>query len=200
VRKTFGALCVLAAIALASSGVACGGRDAAESDSSFATAVRSDAVLGSLSAGDRSRLCEDVEAHLSALRSSLRETACKASGLLEAEVAAGENGAASDAELQAACSAAYEACVTGDGGRSPLACDFSGVTASDCTATVTDFAACVDGFDVQLRALYAGLTSCGAVTRRTLSSALSFDCGIIPPSCAALASGCPSLWNLATAH
>jgi hypothetical protein len=194
-QKTLGAL---RSVALACGAFACGEGQRAEVPS-FSTTVRSDAVLGALTIGDQAQLCEQLDAFGSRLRSSTHGRACKLAGVLQADVEAGEDGEAADAVLQGACASAYDACVSAsdDAAGARSSCDFSQVNATNCTATVADFAACVEDAEVQLNGLYSALPDCHTVTRASLASALTFDCGQIPAGCATLVAKCPGLWGLA---
>jgi hypothetical protein len=191
----------IAAGSVAAGALGCGGSEAGQ-DATFKTVIASERILGSLSSSEQALLCEELDGYASSLRASLGGDACKVSGLLEADVVAGGESAASDADLRAACTTAYDACTaalgTGDGGVAPPACDLSRLDATNCGATVSDLIACIDDAEARFRALYGGLPGCGEVTRADVDAALTLDCRTLPPSCAALQAKCPSLVTTAT--
>ncbi len=140
----------------------------------FTTTVGSDTKLDTLSSSQAMQLCSDFNTY--ALK--LAVDSCKLFGL----VGASFSGATSDADLQAACTASYDSCLTSDGGTSN--CDPTTVMSSPttCTATVGDLSSCLDA----TAALYAQIPSCGDLTAASLGAQSGGDAGIAssPPSCA----------------
>jgi len=149
----------------------------------FSTSVPSTTKLNNLSSGQATQLCSDFTSYAT---STLTPDFCRESGLLGALL----GGGTTDAQLQAACTAAYNNCLASDGGATTTMCDptmlASNSGSSTCTATVGDLTSCLNDSTAPLRAL----PTCSTLTAASLA-ALSMDGGssTTPASCAPV-NGC----------
>ncbi|HEX3901548.1 MAG TPA: hypothetical protein VH853_01790 [Polyangia bacterium] len=148
----------------------------------FSTSVPSGSKLSSLSSAQATQLCNDIN---SFGQKTLAPDDCKLTAVLAAAFTAG----GTDAQLQAACTSAYNACLAGgDGGVTTTgSCDPTMLTSgsASCTATVGDVTTCANA-EV---AVFNTIPSCSTLTAASLN-ALSADGGLSstaePTSCMAL--------------
>jgi hypothetical protein len=170
-------------IALASCGgdiAGQGGRGA----STFTTSVDGGQPFASLSPGDQVTFCNDT---IWFLEHAVIPPDCKLMGV---EAALGVSATASDGDRQIACTKAQKSCETADAG---LTCDFSAFTPENCTATVSDFASCLDGIGSSASRAAAALPDCNVLTRQSLAWAIEEDDAGSPVvlSCILLDQNCP---------
>ncbi len=146
------------------------------SGGAFTTSVPSGTKVTSLTSAQGMQLCKDYDtfaaAHLS--------TICKQQAIFDALDALG----GSDAQIQAACTASYNDCLSPDGGENQ--CDPTDISSNSvaCTATVGDITTC---FNSEYT-LDSELPSCSTLTAATLL-ATEADGGVLnmePAGCAAL--------------
>jgi hypothetical protein len=161
-----------------SGGTGSGGTNGA---GAFTTSVPSGTKLTGLTTGQATQLCADFNTYA---QKTLAPALCTTLGILSAEF----SGATSDADLQAACTAGYNSCLTSDGGTT------SGCTASTvmtepaaCTATVGDLTTCANAMgDANNQ-----IPSCSTLTAASLAALNAADAGSTssPPSCAMFVTG-----------
>jgi hypothetical protein len=160
----------------------------------FTSSVNGSQSIGSLTPSQQTQLCNDITTF--AVR-ALEPSVCKLSGLAAAEFAVAVNTAATNADLQTACTSAQNTCEAEAGAPSQntgtTTCDFSGVNATNCTATVADFSACLTDVTSAVNQEFASLPSCSTVTTQNVASLSSFDAGTPanPTSCNTLDAKCP---------
>jgi hypothetical protein len=163
----------------------------------FTTSVPAGTKLTSLTSAQATQLCTDLGSYE---QKGLSTDLCKFIGIEAAlAVEALSSQQPTNADLQTACTQAYDGCLSPDGGTSSSSCGPSTFTAepSTCTATVGDLQACASDETTQYNQVFGALPSCSALTTANLTSALasvSGDGGSGPPppaSCAKLtAQGC----------
>jgi len=188
---------VCGSLTLAGCGGSGGGGGAASGG--FSTSVSGSAILGALSPTQQMQLCSDSVSYLS---DTIEAPECKEVGFEVTEELASIDTTDTDSELQSACTSAYSSClgsIGADGGAG--SCDFSELTASNCTATVATLSACLTDIANAVAQEANTVPSCSAITRAGLSSAASIDGGEVTASslnCAALEQMCPNAVNTST--
>ncbi|HVV52643.1 MAG TPA: hypothetical protein VHO06_23480 [Polyangia bacterium] len=161
----------------------------------FSTSVPGSTPLGGLSSGQATTLCNDIDAYF---KTRIAPDFCKEQALIGALTVQLTNSSASDADLQAACTSAYTACLTGDGGiTGGAACNPAQVMGepATCKATVGDLSTCLNDDGTASDQAVSALPSCATLTAAQLTAALGGDAGAPnatdPASCASLdAMGC----------
>jgi hypothetical protein len=136
--------------------------------------VSPDKQLGALTPGEAAHVCEEASP-------SLRAVSCNLAGFISASYSAAYDTSLTDAQLQAACSAAASAC------QSQLAQpDCSGISRppGSCMATVGEYFACLDD-------TVALVPDCSATTRAMLTG--TGPNLTKPATCQTLALKCPGL-------
>jgi len=141
---------------------ACGGG----SGELFQTSIPGNTPLGTLSGSQATELCNDETRF--AQQSSLEMDACHEAAFLTVALTASFSPDMTDAELQAACTSAYTSCLHPDGGAG--ATQTCMAPPANCTATVSQLAACLDDDAAATRALAAQLPDCGSITRASLTA------------------------------
>ena len=148
---------------------------------SFTTSVPSGTKLTGLTSGQATQLCTDFNNYS---QNILAPALCTTLGILAAEF----SGATSDADLQAACTAGYNSCLTSDGGTTS-SCTASAVMTEPaaCTATVGDLTTC-------LNSMGSGnnqVPTCSTLTAASLAALNAADAGSAssPPICAMFVTG-----------
>lgn len=148
----------------------------------FTTGLGSGTKLSGLSGGQATQLCSDFNAYLQ--KTLVPTYSCKLAGVFGAISATG----GSDADLQAACAVAYNACMALDGGVPTSGCTTSNLLSNSatCVATVGDLTTCLDDQGNE----YAQLPRCSVLTAASLAG-LTVDGGALsgPASCAIFESG-----------
>jgi hypothetical protein len=144
----------------------------------FTTSVSSSTKLTGLSSAQATQLCNDVN-HYS--QTTLAPSTCKLSGILGAFTLLIGNSSATNAQLQAACTSAYNACLSGDGGTVTGTCDPTAIMSSPstCTATVGDVSTCLNAEGSEVVQIYATIPSCSEVTAANITSTFA-DAGTGP--------------------
>jgi hypothetical protein len=194
--ETLGLGCLLVVAGLAG----CGGGG---SSGTFTTSVPSSTKLTDLTPSQSTQLCNDL---ITFDEKSVDTEICKIAGLLAAE-AVGATGttAPTNAQLQTACTQAYNECLSTDGGvATPGSCDSSTLNVSStCTATVGDLQTCAGDEQAVVKQFYGALPSCSSLTTANLSTALASinsDAGLMDPvSCSKFDSTCDTS-STSTAH
>ena len=161
VKTGFG--CVLAIAA----SIGCGGG----SGGTFMTSVPPSTPLNSLTPAQSTQICNDFAAYAT---NTLQPDVCRADAVETAAGLLSSQPAPTDAQLQAACTEEYNACVGGgDGGLgfSGLMCDASSGIPATCTATVGDLESCFNGLQAQSNAILATLPTCSTITMANLVAA-----------------------------
>jgi hypothetical protein len=183
---------IIGAIVLGSL-VACGGRSSSGGTTTFTTSVPGSTPLNQVSGVLLTTLCNDVYQYVTAVdvdvfaSQTLKQGKCTTLGYLAAETASANAGAgATDADLQSACSMEYNQCLQLTLSPSPRMCVMA--PSASCTATVSQYAACVNDVFVAAEAILPTLPSCSALTVSTLSADAS-QAGI-----GAAASSGPASW------
>ncbi len=166
----------------------------------FSTSVPAGTKLTALTPAQAQQLCHDVDAYDQQV---LGTALCKQTGLEAAVLlAAFSSSPPADADLQAACAQAYEACLHPDGGATTASstCDPTAVMSqpSTCQANVGDFTACVNDLDTAFQQSSASIPDCSSVTAATVASyTSSADAGTTsttePVSCSKFSSTCNSM-------
>jgi hypothetical protein len=179
----------------------CGG-----GSSGFNPGVPGNKPVSTLSGAEAKTLCMNTVAHLQSQLSSSsgREGACRAVGAAFASTSVGAS--ANDVQIQLACSAGYALCQQtladggaailtggGDGGVDP--CANASTAPATCTATVDQYAACINENDSVLVNTYP---PCAQLTKAKLSQLTGMDGGIgatgaSGPACQAFAAACPGV-------
>jgi hypothetical protein len=193
-----------------------GGRSGSGSGGSsggFTTSVPAGTKLTSLTSQQATQLCTDINNYGT---NALAPDLCKLIAIESTALTLLSSSTAqpSNAMLQAACTQAYDACLSGDGGLTTTSnCDPSTFTSepSTCTATVGDLTMCANADLTTTNQELAQLPSCSSVTATNLVSALATleaeaDAGTsTSATCTALESNCntgsspPSTVGLVTA-
>jgi hypothetical protein len=120
---------------------------------------------------------------------------CKAEAFLAAALVEVSNSAATTADLQSACNAAYSDCVNAAADAGTGTCDLSTLNPATCTATVAQVSACLNDLGGQDDRAVAPFPSCSGVTAQSITNAASTapsDAGATTPaSCVTLDNVCP---------
>jgi hypothetical protein len=168
---------------------ACGGTT--KDSSTFESGVPPDEALSGLNQGDQARLCSSL---LGYLRDN-KDTICKYAGYLAAALAAGFDGARTDADVQSKCADTVARCEVDpveDAG--PSACQPLDVP-SDCPATVRQYEGCVTEELTQLHDAASRLPACSELTLAHFQMQASTGGDNIEqgssPTCQALQNRCP---------
>ena len=112
-------------------------------------------------------------------------------GFVAAAALSLSNGAATNADLQALCTASSSDCAAADAGTGQ--CDFSAFDAGACTATVSQLSACLNDVGAMEDQAAARFPSCSSLTAQNVTAALAQDAGTSsqPASCVAFDNACP---------
>jgi hypothetical protein len=173
-----------------------GGGNGGSSGGSFHTSIPSGTSVGSLTPAQQTQLCNDLGNYAQSLASA----ECQILAVFEAGLQASIDTTATDATLQAACSAAQSQCVASgtsspDGGT----CDFSNVNSTNCTATIGELTACANDQGTVLQQGLGSFPTCSNLTRATAVAALASDGGTSsappPASCNTFDTKCPGAAN-----
>jgi hypothetical protein len=150
----------------------------------FTTSVGSGTKLSGLSSSQATQLCNDFNSYLHKTLAS--DYGCKLAGLFGAAFA--KDSANSDADLQGACTTAYNSCLTTDGGVPTSDCTTANLMSNSaaCAATVGNLTTCLDDQGAE----YNQLPSCSQLTIAGLAAILG-DAGSPagPASCTIFSSG-----------
>jgi hypothetical protein len=194
--KTLGLGCLLVITGLAG----CGG---GSSSGTFTTSVPSSTKLTDLTPAQSTQLCNDL---ITFDEKSIDTDLCKLEGLGAAQaVEYAGTPAPTNAQLQAACTQAYNECLSIDGGvATPGSCDSTTLNVpSTCTATVGDLQTCAGDQQAVVKQFYGALPSCSSLTTANLTTALASinsDAGLTDPtSCSKFDATCGTS-STSTAH
>ena len=153
---------VLGLILIGALPTACGGG----SGELFQTSIPGNTPLGSLSGPQATELCNDEMRF--AQQPSFEMDACRETAFLTVALTITLTPYLTDADVQAACASAYTSCLHPDGGASTTQTCMA--PPANCTATVSDLAACLDDDVAAARALAAKVPDCGSITRASLTA------------------------------
>ncbi len=168
------------AVAIISVGCGDGGGAGRES---IPTSVPGNKRLSDLTPAERGQYCADIGAW--AMSGPFLTAGCDVDAWLAAYLQSVAEPAATDADLRTTCAGIYAQCVANG---VTINCDTS--TPSTCTATVSEYDACV----VEDVAALGELPGCSAVTRASVAPALdSLMSRSLSPMCMAVAAKCPPM-------
>jgi hypothetical protein len=175
--------------ALALALVGCGGNSGGGGGSHFSTSVSGSTPVASLTPAQQAQICSDAQG----FAKSISADVCKAEGILAAAELSLTNSSASNADLQAACTAASADCTNGVADAGTGQCDFSSFQSASCTATVAQLSACLNDTGAAEDQAVAKLPSCSSLTTQNLNATLDQDAGASssPASCVAFDNACP---------
>jgi len=166
-----------------SAGSPSGGSSGAQAGAASATAGADpgDATLASLTPERMAAVCAEQSASFTAagVADKYAEVTCRTVGLISVT-----DSATTDADVQKACRDAYTRCAV----KPPVPDDRCADNAS-CTATVSDYQACVAAYPAYLDEFSAGIPVCAELTRANLKAALAFA-PTDPPACAGVWKQC----------
>lgn len=175
---------------------ACSSGGSSGNQTSFSSGLAKDAPLGGLSDADVSKLCDAIGNYYTT-DPALAGSRCHIAGVAAAGLAAAFGGAATDADLQKACSDAESACKKAPPSNADAGASTCTKPTGTCTATVGEFEACVTDSTAAVNSVLANLPSCATITKADLGSAAASDGGgtttrETPASCATVDQKCPS--------
>jgi hypothetical protein len=169
------------------------GADGMAGTPTFTTALAATTPLGQISSAQLTTLCTDLESYgmTVANSASFKPTYCKLVGLGAGSLAIGPN--ATDATVQQACSTALADCTSSD----PVQIQHLGCSvrpSSGCTATVGQYATCLDDAIAADVAASASLPACSSLTVSMLRGDGGTTTGFVPApaSCMTFGAACPS--------
>jgi hypothetical protein len=162
----------------------------------FHTSVQGYKPLSSLSQSEAKALCLDTEAFLS----MPDQASCRAAGIFNAV----NVGAATDAQIQASCQAAYLLCqsapadaglTTGgaDAGSPIFDCANAMPQAASCKATVAQYSACNNEMIAAVQNLYPPCDQLTKAKLATFTSGAGRHSLTSGPACTAFQAACPSV-------
>jgi hypothetical protein len=141
----------------------------------FSTSVPGGTKLSSLTTAQAAQLCTDLTTYESTQSATQTADGCKQFGIDAAfEAQTSSSTTLTDAQLQAACTAAYSNCTSMDGGSGGQALCTSTTFAGEptaCTSSVSDVQKCISDMNSANATFYGALPACGALTTATLASA-----------------------------
>jgi hypothetical protein len=190
-------LLALAIISVGCGGGGGGGGSGGNGGGDFSTTLNSNQSVGSLTPSQQTQFCGDLTRFVD----SFLARECTALGLVSAEaLLAGSTAPVANADLQTACTLAYNGCVQASADAGTGQCDFSQIDATNCTSTISQISTCLDDLVSAEDQLNNGLPSCSSLTSQSLAAALSIDAGTSanPPSCVAFNSTCPGAGVMTT--
>lgn len=161
-------------IIAALSGGACGNSGpGAGSGAPFTTTVTPDKPLVSLTGGESSTLCADVNRFAS--KETFKADSCRIDAVIASGLAAFFLSTATDAELRAECSQTYSQCLSsavdaGTGSASSVSNMACGTVPANCTATVAELGTCLNDETAQLHGIASAFPDCSSLTRADFQS------------------------------
>ena len=162
------------------------GGGAAGGATNFVSSLPGGLILGALSDAQIQQLCEEAGRYYTALGSALQEGACRSAGISAALIAK----AATDAEVRESCQGSYASCIAQPIGTSSLDCNDR--PDSNCSASVAEYAACLDDSSEALRTQLNGLPSCQSLTAASLPALAAGGAPGASPACATFVQKCPA--------
>jgi hypothetical protein len=170
------------ALGIAALTASCGG-DGGSSAGAIPTSVPGNKRISDLTPAERGQYCADVAAW--AMSGPFLTDGCNADAWLGTYLQSTVDSAVTDADLRTICSGLYAECVAN--GVSST-CDTS--TPSTCTATVSEYDACV----VESIEILGTLPACSAVTRASLAPTInSLNTHPLSSTCMRVRAECPSM-------
>lgn len=170
------------ALGIAAVSAGCGG-GGGSSAGAIPTSVPGNKRISDLTPAERGQYCADIAAW--AMSGPFLTDGCNADAWLSTYLQSSLDTAATDADLQATCAGLYAQCVAN--GVSST-CDTS--MPSTCTATVSEYDACV----VESIDILGTLPACSAVTRASLAPTInSLNSHPLSSKCMAVQAACPSM-------
>jgi hypothetical protein len=166
----------------------------------FNTSVSGNESIGSLSAGERSTLCDDQTRFGSS--PSVKADGCRFRAAISASVRAGFSSGTTDAELRAMCSESYDECMNtpsggGGGAKDDPSAGCNGPPVGTCTATVSELGTCLEDTVAALHALAGALPDCTTIGADKLSAPPGIGTPALetlqPKSCDTLIAKCPGI-------
>jgi hypothetical protein len=154
---------------------------------SFPTSVQGSSVLAALSNSDRIQLCADTNNYTDkqVARHQVQDLDCRYGGLVAASAPTVGEG-----DVQSSCTQAFDACIVLQVIPSLPGTVCAPPTAT-CSATVTEYGACLaDYFQWAVHRL-AALPVCSTLTRAKLDALASAPVPQMPASCGTFAAKCP---------
>ena len=157
------------------------------------TSVPGSKSLATLTPADLTQICTDTGAYYS--RNVTKADACKIAGFTAAALVFAFNSAATDTDLQTACSDAVTSCnsSSADGGTTTT-CSVGDTSTCAATATVDEYSKCVTDAVAAQKASFAAIPACSSITVASLSTDGGTGTTSNPPaSCAMLMTDCPGV-------
>jgi hypothetical protein len=153
----------------------------------FMTSVPANKPINTLSSGEIATLCADAETFVT--KSAFHDDLCRLDAFLATTFVTSST--STDAELSAACTSAYNACVA-DVTGSTATCDPPPAT---CTATVGELTACANDEAAQFHEMAAKLPTCAGITRAAVEAQGSAATAgfTAPASCLAYQTKCSDM-------
>jgi hypothetical protein len=167
-----------------SSGAGAGGAAGGGGTSAVTTLSGSKAV-NALTATEVTQLCDDTYAYFGS--AIPKTTTCKWRGLAYAA----SSSAPSQSVLQQNCTSKETACQPTDPWADNLGCND---IPSTCTATVAEYAACINAEVTAFIQAVTALPSCATLTSTGTAAIVEAQTANPPASCAALMNNCPELY------
>jgi hypothetical protein len=185
----------------------CGGSSSGNG-SGFQSSVPASTPLDMLSAAQATQLCMTSLAYINTQVTSelnSKDFHCRTTGILAAAIQSSLTSGTTDAQLQMACTQAYNAClsapadggVTGglDAGTGTATCSTAMSDLANCTATVGQYDSCVNG---TVSAIQTAFPPCNQLTMATITALLSdggsssgSGAAFSAPACMAISTACP---------
>lgn len=185
---------VFAALALCTSAASCGNDDDKSNGGGggkFSAGVSGSTVVGTLDQASINKVCMNLKSFVT---TNYVPEFCRIQGGLVAagKLYASSQGMATDAQLQAACTTGYNACVANP---TEVTKDFDDCGSPDptCTATVSEYEACVNDTPAAIKTAFAPFPACDKVTSAALVSlASAMEPEVVEPaSCKIVDMKCP---------
>jgi hypothetical protein len=185
----------------------CGGSSSG-SGSGFQSSAPANTPLDMLSAAQAMQLCMTSLAYIKTQVTSeidSKDFQCRTTGILAAAIESSSTAGTTNAQLQTACTQAYNACLSApadggvngglDAGTGTDNCSTAMSDLANCTATVGQYTSCVNG---TVSAIQTAFPPCNQLTMATITALLS-DGGsssasgtdFSAPACMAISTACP---------
>jgi hypothetical protein len=155
----------------------------------FSTGVTPSKPLNQLTPQETQKVCEDTAEHVSkSLQdAAFADLACRIAGLVAVL-------SVPEAQVQMACATAYSACKASPAATevSPESC--GSPQATECTATVAAYEACVNELPADIKKIESSVASCAKATKTSVLGLVAIP-GLLGPACRALNEACPNEFN-----
>lgn len=181
-------LLILGSLALAPLAVACGEDAISESGGAngFSTSVTTSADIDSLSNSDTDILCAEATDYVTDALPDSRISMCT----IVASVLASRQDPATDDAARQVCHDKRDECLGADANFIDDDCLKDVV--NDCSATVGEWAACVQARTEQVKAIFERTRPCSDVNLAYLDSDIAADFAALPSECNIIQTVCPS--------